>query len=89
MKRNGVSVRQNLFFPRVVFLASDCELDEELRKKKEMVSHSQMDAFFRSFKEGYVAWISDAMTPSWLTGEWATSDFRGDSSVLESPYVPL
>ncbi|XP_046888238.1 uncharacterized protein si:zfos-911d5.4 isoform X1 [Hypomesus transpacificus] len=68
MKRNGVSVRQNLFFPRVVFLASDCELDEELRKKKEMVSHSQMDAFFRSFKEGYVAWISDAMTPSWLTG---------------------
>lgn len=68
MKRNGVSVHKNLFLPRVVFLASDCELEDELKKRKELVSHSQIDSFLRSFREGYVAWISDALTPSWLTG---------------------
>lgn len=65
-----MSVRQSLFFPRVVFLSPDCELDEELRKRRELVSHSQIDDFLRSFREGYVAWMSDALTPSWLSGEW-------------------
>ena len=64
-----MSVRQSLFFPRVLFLSPDCELDEELRKRRELVSHGQIDDFLRSFREGYMAWISDALTPSWLSGE--------------------
>lgn len=68
LKRSGVSVRQNLFFPRVIFLSPDCELDEELRKRRELVTYSQIDDFLRSFREGYMAWISDAVTPSWLSG---------------------
>ncbi|XP_055757672.1 uncharacterized protein si:zfos-911d5.4 [Salvelinus fontinalis] len=68
LRRSGVSVRQELFLPRLVFLAPDCQLDEELRKRRELVSHSQIDAFLRSFREGYAAWISDALTPAWLSG---------------------
>lgn len=66
-----MSVRQSLFFPRIIFLSPDCELDKELRKKRELVSHSQIEDFLKSFKEGYVAWISDALTPSWISGEYA------------------
>ncbi|KAL0964795.1 hypothetical protein UPYG_G00329070 [Umbra pygmaea] len=68
MRSEGVSVRQQLFLPRVVFLAPDCQLDKELRKKKELVSQPEVDTFLRSFREGYVAWISNAFTPSWLSG---------------------
>lgn len=62
-------MRQSLFFPRIVFLSPDCSLDEELMKMKELVLHSQVDEFLRSFKEGYMTWISDALTPSWISGE--------------------
>lgn len=62
-------MRQSLVFPRVVFLSPACELDEDLRKRRELVSHCQIDDFLRSFREGYVVWISDALTPSWLSGE--------------------
>ncbi|KAJ8013633.1 hypothetical protein DPEC_G00031840 [Dallia pectoralis] len=68
MKRTGRAVHQKLFHPRVVFLAPDCQLDEELRKRRELVVHSQLDAFLRSFRESYVAWMSDAVTPAWLSG---------------------
>ncbi|KAJ8404795.1 hypothetical protein AAFF_G00331820 [Aldrovandia affinis] len=27
-----------------------------------------LEAFLHSFREGYVAWVSDALTPSWLSG---------------------
>ncbi|KAA8581432.1 hypothetical protein FQN60_003013, partial [Etheostoma spectabile] len=80
LKRSGVSVCQSLFFPRVIFLSQNCELDEELRKKRELVSHSQIDGFLRSFREGYMAWISDALTPSWLSGHLS---YRQMDSVRE------
>lgn len=68
LKSSGVSVCQNLYFPTVVFISPECELDDELRKRRELVSHCQIDDFLRSFREGYMAWISDALTPSWLSG---------------------
>ncbi|XP_061088130.1 uncharacterized protein si:zfos-911d5.4 isoform X2 [Conger conger] len=68
MRCSGVSVPQTLFLPRVLFLSPDCQLEDGLRKRKELVSHWDMEAFLRSFKEGYVAWVSDALTPSWLSG---------------------
>ncbi|XP_029311892.1 uncharacterized protein LOC115024465 isoform X2 [Cottoperca gobio] len=82
LKRSGVSVRQSLFFPRVVFLSPDCELDEELRKRRELVSHSQIDDFLRSFREGYMAWISDALTPSWLSGHLSYKQMESVREVL-------
>lgn len=69
LKRNGVALRQSLFFPRVVFLSPECELNEELKKREELVTYDLIDNFLRSFREGYVAWISDALTPSWISGE--------------------
>lgn len=69
LRRNGVALRQSLLFPRVVFLSPECELNEELKKRKEVVAYEQIDHFLRSFKEGYVTWISDALTPSWISGE--------------------
>ncbi|AWP17878.1 Hypothetical protein SMAX5B_017286 [Scophthalmus maximus] len=80
LKRSGVTVRQSLFIPRVIFLSPDCELDEELRKRRELVSHSQIDDFLRSFREGYVTWMSDALTPSWLSGRLS---YRQMDSVRE------
>ncbi|XP_022046631.1 uncharacterized protein si:zfos-911d5.4 [Acanthochromis polyacanthus] len=82
LKRSGVSVRPSLFFPRVVFLSPDCELDEGLRKKRELVSYSQIDDFLRSFKEGYMAWISDALTPSWLSGHLSYKQMESVREVL-------
>ncbi|XP_028331723.1 uncharacterized protein LOC114481254 [Gouania willdenowi] len=68
LKRNGVHVRQSLFFPRVIFLSSDCELDEDLRKRRELIFHQQIDDFLQSFKKSYMTWISDSLTPSWISG---------------------
>lgn len=82
LKRSGVSVRQSLFFPRVIFLSPDCELDEELRKRRELVSHSQIDDFLGSFREGYMAWISDALTPSWLSGHLSYRQMESVREVL-------
>ncbi|XP_074476107.1 uncharacterized protein LOC141758508 isoform X2 [Sebastes fasciatus] len=82
LRRSGVSVPQSLFFPRVIFLSPDCELDEELRKRRELVSHSQIDDFLRSFREGYVAWMSDALTPSWLTGHLSYRQMESVREVL-------
>ncbi|XP_071763751.1 uncharacterized protein LOC139918329 [Centroberyx gerrardi] len=82
LKKCGVSVRQSLFFPRVVFLSPDCELDEELRKRRELVSHSQIDGFLGSFREGYMSWISDALTPSWLSGHLSYKQLEAVRDVL-------
>ncbi|XP_075999646.1 uncharacterized protein LOC142992963 [Genypterus blacodes] len=82
LKRSGASVCQNLFFPRIVFLSPDCELDEELRKRRELVSHRQIDTFLRSFSEGYIAWVSDALTPAWLSGHLSYSQMEAVREVL-------
>ncbi|XP_028991089.1 uncharacterized protein si:zfos-911d5.4 isoform X2 [Betta splendens] len=82
LRRSGVSVRRSLFFPRVVFLSPDCELDEDLRRSRELVSHSQTDDFLRSLREGYVAWISDALTPSWLSGHLSYRQMDSAREVL-------
>ncbi|KAI3365167.1 hypothetical protein L3Q82_010267 [Scortum barcoo] len=82
LKRSGVPLRQSLFFPRVVFLSPDCELDEELRKRRELVSHSQIDDFLRSFRVGYVAWMSDTLTPSWLSGHLSYKQMESVREVL-------
>lgn len=79
---SGVSVPQSLFFPRVIFLSPECELDEELKKRRELVSHSQIDNFLRSFREGYMAWISDALTPSWLSGHLSYKQMESVREVL-------
>ncbi|XP_028286302.1 uncharacterized protein LOC114451704 [Parambassis ranga] len=82
LKRSGVSVCQSLFFPRVIFLSPDCELDEELRKRRELVSHCQIDDFLRSLKEGYMAWISDALMPSWISGHLSYRQMESVREVL-------
>ncbi|XP_064176756.1 uncharacterized protein si:zfos-911d5.4 [Anguilla rostrata] len=83
MRRNGVSVRQTVFLPRVLFLSPDCQLEEGLRKRKELVSHEDLEAFLRSFREGYVAWFSDALTPSWLTGHLSYRQLGEAKEVLK------
>ncbi|CAK6956767.1 uncharacterized protein si:zfos-911d5.4 [Scomber scombrus] len=82
LKRSGVSIRQSLFFPRVIFLSPECELDEELKKTRELVSNNQIDNFLRSFREGYMAWISDAVTPSWLSGHLSYRQMESVREVL-------
>ncbi|KAM9425616.1 uncharacterized protein KZ484_011329 isoform 2-T2 [Pholidichthys leucotaenia] len=82
LKRSGVSLRQSLFFPRIIFLSPDCELDTELKKRKELVSHSQIDDFLRSFKHGYVTWITDALTPSWISGHLSYRQMESVREVL-------
>ncbi|XP_035002193.1 uncharacterized protein si:zfos-911d5.4 [Hippoglossus stenolepis] len=82
LKRSGVSLRQSLFFPRIIFLSPDCELENELRKRRELISHSQIDDFLRSFREGYMAWVSDALTPSWLSGHLSYRQMESAREVL-------
>ncbi|XP_076855940.1 uncharacterized protein LOC143510457 isoform X3 [Brachyhypopomus gauderio] len=68
MKRCGVNIRQSLFLPRVLFLSPHCHLDEQLSKRKELISHSDVEEFVHSLRESYVAWVTDALVPSWLSG---------------------
>lgn len=82
LRRSGVPVRQSLFFPRVFFLSADCQLDEELEKKKELLCHKKIDDFLRSFREGYMAWISDALTPSWISGHLSYGQMESVREVL-------
>ncbi|XP_066549658.1 uncharacterized protein LOC136716075 [Amia ocellicauda] len=81
--RSGVSIRQALFLPRLLFLSPDCLLDEELTKREEVVAHGDLDAFARSFKEGYLAWISDAVSPSWLSGHLSYRQLAGVQEALQ------
>lgn len=69
MQRCGVNIKPKLFLPRILFLSPHCHLDEELRKRKELVSYEDMEMFLHSLREGYVTWITDAMTPSWISGQ--------------------
>ncbi|MCI4384623.1 hypothetical protein PGIGA_G00040870 [Pangasianodon gigas] len=72
MQRCGVNIKPTLFLPRILFLSPHCHLDEELRKRKELVSHGDMEMFLRSLREGYITWITDAITPSWISGQRVT-----------------
>lgn len=82
LKRSGVSVREKLFFSRVVFLSQDCDLDSDLQDRPELVSHSQIPDFLRSFTEGYMGWISDALTPAWISGHLSYSQMTSIGDVL-------
>ncbi|KAK0142124.1 hypothetical protein N1851_020190 [Merluccius polli] len=82
LKRSGVCVRQSLFVPRVVFLSPDCDLDEELRKRKELIVHGQLDTFLASFRESYMGWLSDALTPSWFSGHLSYKQMEAVRGVL-------
>ncbi|MGH0187240.1 UNVERIFIED_CONTAM: hypothetical protein FKN15_024019 [Acipenser sinensis] len=83
LMRSGVCVRQSLFLSRVVFLNPDCHMDPELQKSKEVVAHCDLDSFISSFKEGYLAWISDAVTPYLLSGRLSYKQLSDLSSVLQ------
>ncbi|PWA21445.1 hypothetical protein CCH79_00003205 [Gambusia affinis] len=50
LKRSGVSVRNSLFFPRVIFLSPDLKLDEELMKRRELVPYSKIDEQMESVR---------------------------------------
>ncbi|XP_066519822.1 uncharacterized protein si:zfos-911d5.4 isoform X2 [Hoplias malabaricus] len=82
LKRCGVKVRQSLFIPRVLFLSPLCVLDDELRKRKELVPHSEVDMFLRSLREGYMTWITDTLTPSWISGHLSFRQLGAIRAVL-------
>ncbi|XP_038130000.1 uncharacterized protein si:zfos-911d5.4 [Cyprinodon tularosa] len=82
LKRSGVPIRNSLFLPRVIFLSPDCKLDDELRKRRELVPYGEIDEFLRTFKEGYVGWISDALTPSWISGHLSYRQIESVRGVL-------
>ncbi|MEQ2188487.1 hypothetical protein GOODEAATRI_015600 [Goodea atripinnis] len=82
LKRSGVPIRSSLFFPRVMFLSPDCKLDEELMKRRELVPYGQTDEFLRSFREGYMGWISDALTPSWISGHLSYRQMESVRGIL-------
>lgn len=82
LKRSGVSVSDRLLFPRVLFLSPDCELDPSLQDRPEFVSHQQLQDFLCSFREGYLGWISDALTPAWISGRLSYSQLASARGVL-------
>ncbi|KAK7918583.1 hypothetical protein WMY93_009867 [Mugilogobius chulae] len=82
LKRSGVPVREKLFFPRVLFLSSDLDLDQSLQNRPEIVSQPQIQDFLCSFRESYMSWISDALTPAWISGHLSYSALDSVRSVL-------
>ncbi|XP_017338454.1 uncharacterized protein si:zfos-911d5.4 [Ictalurus punctatus] len=82
MRRCGVNIKPTLFLPRILFLSPHCHLDEELKKRKELVPHGDMEKFLRSLREGYVTWIADAITPSWISGHLSFRQLGAARDVL-------
>ncbi|CAL9699247.1 unnamed protein product [Knipowitschia caucasica] len=82
LKQSGVRVRDQLFIPRLLFLSPDLELDQTLRDRPEIVSQAQIQDFLCSFREGYVSWITDALTPAWISGHLSYSTLDGVRSLL-------
>lgn len=82
LRRSGVALSDRLLLPRVLFLSPDCELDPSLQDRPEFVSHQRLQDFLCSFREGYVGWISDALTPAWISGGLSYSQLGAVRSVL-------
>ncbi|RXN08770.1 hypothetical protein ROHU_031597 [Labeo rohita] len=82
MKRCGLNVRPNLFIPRILFLSPDCVLSEDL-KSEQLVSCADVEPFLRSLREGYASWLSDAFTPSWISGHLSYGQMRAVRERLE------
>ncbi|XP_062859583.1 uncharacterized protein si:zfos-911d5.4 [Trichomycterus rosablanca] len=82
VQRCGVNIRQSLFLPRILFLSPHCHLDEELRKRKELLAHDEVEGFLRGLREGYVTWISDSLTPSWISGHLSFKQLGAIRKVL-------
>ncbi|XP_016116432.1 uncharacterized protein [Sinocyclocheilus grahami] len=68
MKRCGLNLRPNLFIPRVLFLSADCVRSADLLQTEQLLSCADVEPFLRSLREGYMSWLSDAFTPSWISG---------------------
>ncbi|XP_048407309.1 uncharacterized protein si:zfos-911d5.4 [Stegostoma tigrinum] len=68
LMKNGVCLRQSVFFPRVVFLNPTCELDPEILQIKEVIAPYSVESLICSFKEGFTSWITNVFTPHWLSG---------------------
>ncbi|XP_055032940.1 uncharacterized protein [Misgurnus anguillicaudatus] len=77
MKRCGLNIHPDLFFPRILFLSPDCVLSEELRNRSELVSCRDVEALFCSLREGFTSWLSDVFTPSWITGHLSFRQMKG------------
>lgn len=82
LKRRGVALGERLLLPRVLFLSPDCELEPSLQDRPELVSHQQLQDFLCSFREGYVGWISDALTPAWISGRLSYAQLGAVRGVL-------
>lgn len=76
MKCCGVNIKPTLLLPRILFLSPHCHLDEDLRKRKELVCHGDLEMFLRSLREGYVTWVADAITPSWISGQGSVTHLK-------------
>ncbi|XP_058649719.1 uncharacterized protein si:zfos-911d5.4 isoform X2 [Onychostoma macrolepis] len=83
MKRCGLNLRPNLFIPRVLFLSADCVLSEDLLQTEQLLSCADVEPFLRSLREGYVSWLSDAFTPSWISGHLSYGQMRAVRERLE------
>ncbi|TTC29622.1 hypothetical protein Baya_14304 [Bagarius yarrelli] len=82
MQRCGVNIKPTLFLPRILFLSPHCHLEEELRNRKELVCQEDMEKFLCSLKDGYITWIADAFTPSWISGHLSFRQLRAARDVL-------
>ncbi|XP_048026689.1 uncharacterized protein si:zfos-911d5.4 [Megalobrama amblycephala] len=83
MKRCGLNVRPSLFIPRILLLSPDCVLSDELLQTERLVSGADVQTFLRSLREGYTSWLSDAFTPSWISGHLSYGQMRALRERLE------
>ncbi|XP_043087192.1 uncharacterized protein si:zfos-911d5.4 [Puntigrus tetrazona] len=83
LKRCGLTLRPGLFIPRVLLLSADCVLTEDLLQTEQLLTCADVEPFLRSLREGYVSWLSDAFTPSWISGHLSYGQMRAVREQLE------
>ncbi|KAK7122168.1 hypothetical protein R3I94_019323 [Phoxinus phoxinus] len=71
MTRCGLKLRPSLFTPRLLLLSGACGLRDE-----RLVCGAEVQAFLRSLRGGLVSWLSDAVTPSWISGHLSYGQMR-------------
>ncbi|XP_052426700.1 uncharacterized protein si:zfos-911d5.4 [Carassius gibelio] len=86
MKHSGLNLRPGLFIPRVLLLSADGDLSEDLlqtERDEQLLSCADVEPFLRSLRSGYMSWLSDAFTPSWISGHLSYGQMRAVRERLE------
>ena len=71
--RKECFIAENMFHCRVVFVNSNCELQDSILNDSHVVGPSNAEDFISSFQRGYLEVLNEMFVPSWFRGSLSNS----------------